>query len=153
MVRALRVGKTTLAYMEAALKYYLDDDSLLENNTIFSTLRQKDEQILSKANRLQKILDDHGIRSTVIDNEGFCGGGALPDESIPSKAVRLELPFSTGRQRSAFAKKVFHRLLRSDPAVVSILRQGEILFDVMTLPEKDLEKVAGIIEKAFNKGK
>ncbi len=38
MVRALRVGKTTLAYMQAALSYYLDEKTLFEHNSIFKML-------------------------------------------------------------------------------------------------------------------
>ncbi len=151
MVRALRVGKTTLAFMEAALRYYLDDDTLLKHNTIFSTLGQSGGEILHKARRLQELLNERDILSSIVDNEGYCGGGALPGESIPSKAVQLQFPFTSGRQRSAFAEKTFRRLLRSDPPVVGVLRQGELLFDVMTLPEKDLEQVADIIHKAIQK--
>ncbi len=151
MVRALRVGKTTLAFMEAALKYYLDDNRLKQNNTIFSTLGLEIEVLERKAAILHSALKEDGIGSEITENEGYCGGGALPGESIPSRAVRLETPGRSGRERSAFAEKLFRQLLTNETPVVSILRQGELFFDVMTLPEEELPKVGGIISTAYHK--
>jgi len=45
MVRALRVCKTTLAMLETACKYYLDDDELFAKNVIFKTLNRSVEDI------------------------------------------------------------------------------------------------------------
>ena len=151
MVRALRVGKTTLAYMEAALKYYLDDEMLLKNNTIFSTLSQTSEEIQRKAELFANKLDSHHIPSDIVDSAGYCGGGALPDESIPSKAVKVNLPFSSGKERSAFSEKVFHELLQQADPIVCILKKGELLFDVLTLQEDDINKVVDIVAGVITK--
>lgn len=151
MVRALRVGKTTLAYMETALKYYLDDESLLKNNTIFSTLNQSATELSQKAESLSRLLDQHNIPTEIIESLGYCGGGALPGESIASKAIKLNIPFNTGKERSAFSEKVFHELLRQNPPMISILKKGEIILDVLTIHNRELNLAADLIVKAIKK--
>ncbi len=49
MVRALRVGKTSLALMEAAMFYYLDDKELVKKNMLFSMMTKKPEELKNKA--------------------------------------------------------------------------------------------------------
>lgn len=138
MVRALRVGKTTLAFMEAALNYYLDEDQLVKNNSIFSTLHQTQQELQNKAEKLMQLFKEKGIPSRIVQNDGYCGGGALPGECVPSLAVQIDFEFVSGKERSQFSERVFKNLLQQDIPVIGILRKGEILFDVMTVPEKEL---------------
>jgi L-seryl-tRNA(Ser) seleniumtransferase len=151
MVRALRVGKTTLAFMEAALKYYLDDRVLVQNNTIFSMLSQSREMLQQKAEKIREQLEQHQVISEVINSKGYCGGGALPGESIPSKAVRLSIPFATGKERSAFSEKVFQGLLTQEIPVIPILRKGEILIDVLTVSENEIKRIVDSILDVIRK--
>jgi L-seryl-tRNA(Ser) seleniumtransferase len=151
MMRALRIGKTTLAYMEAALKLYLDDEKLLKFNTIFQSLDQSPDQLLGKAEVLHKQLAQQGIPSQLVDSQGYCGGGALPGESIPSKAVKLDLTFNSGKERSAFSERVFHGLLAEKPPIISILKKGEIYLDVLTLGPEELNRTADTIARVIQK--
>lgn len=153
MVRALRVGKTTLAFMEAALNYYLQDESLLRNNTIFSTLHQSKSELRKKTEAFRNLLDTNSIPATIIDHEGYCGGGALPGESIPSMAVRINFDFKSGKERSLFSEKVFRELLRQEVPVVSILTKGELLFDILTIQDNEIEALAKIVSDVILKNR
>jgi len=153
MVRALRVGKTTLAYMEAALKYYLDDDNLIKNNTIFSTLHQTAEELLNKASRFQKGLSDKQIPSEIIDSKGYCGGGALPGASIPSKAVKIMFSFKSGKARSAFSEKVFYGLLKQKTPIISILKKGEVILDMLTIQKDEVDKIVDIVSHVIHENR
>jgi L-seryl-tRNA(Ser) seleniumtransferase len=145
MVRALRVGKTTIAFMEAALNYYLDEASLIKNNSIFGMLHQTSDRVKKRAQNLQEKLVVNKIESSLSESEGYCGGGAMPGEKLPSFAVKLEGQFKTNREKADFAEKVHHDLLNHPKPVVGILKKGELYFDVLTLGDQDIEAVAAII--------
>ncbi len=151
MVRALRVGKTTLAFMEAALSYYLDDEILTKKNTIFKMMSKKPEEIRKSAVELQQILSSgYGIDSTIVNGQGQCGGGALPGETIESFALRIDGNFKSNKKKSEFAEKLFYGLLHHQNPVVAILRKGDIYFDLLTIPEDQINKLANIIKDVFN---
>ena len=150
MVRALRVGKTTLAYMQAALSYYLDEKSLLVNNPIFKMMSQSPREIHQRASQLKELLAKDGIDSDLVSNTGFCGGGAMPGESISSSAVKLKDKFSSGKMKSRFYEKLFHRLLKLNPSVVSILKKGEIYFDLLCISDDQLSQLSRLIVEAHS---
>lgn len=146
LVRALRVGKTTLAYMEAALTHYLDDNALLKNNMFFGMLHQSPEEIKSKAKRLSLILSQGGITTVIEESEGYCGGGALPGESLPSFSVKLTSDQKTRRERAAFAEKMHLTLMQHPTPVIGVLKKGELHFDLLTVATDELGIVAEAIQ-------
>ncbi|MCD4684064.1 MAG: L-seryl-tRNA(Sec) selenium transferase [Bacteroidales bacterium] len=150
MVRALRVGKTTLALMEAALSYYLDDKDLFEKNMLFSMMIKKPEEIKNKAGKLQKILSKHQIPSTLVESKGQCGGGALPGKEIDSYALRIDNSLESNKKKSEFAEKLYFGLMKHQSPVVSILRKGDVYFDVLTVPEEQFEKLAKILKDIYS---
>jgi len=139
MVRALRVGKTTLAFMEAALSYYLDDKFLFEKNLLFKLVTTPQEELQAKAQRLKNDLNENGIVSEIVPNVAQCGGGALPGKEIKSVAVRIEPGLKPKRKKSEFSEKLYYQLMMSETPVVAILRRGEIMFDVLTVPNEQIE--------------
>jgi L-seryl-tRNA(Ser) seleniumtransferase len=139
MVRALRVGKTALAFMEAALSYYLDDKYLFEKNLLFKLVTTPQEELRGKAQRLKNDLNEKGIVSEILPNVGQCGGGALPDKEIKSVAVRIEQGLKPNRKKSEFSEKLYHHLMMAETPVVAILRKGDIIFDVLTVPNEQME--------------
>ncbi|MCB2220549.1 MAG: L-seryl-tRNA(Sec) selenium transferase [Bacteroidetes bacterium] len=147
MVRALRVGKTTLAYMEAALSHYLDDRLLEQHNTIFSTLQQSKQIIQSRAKALQQALKLSDISSEIVESDGYCGGGALPDEAVPSMAVKLTGNFHSNKERANWMEKMYFALMQQPKPVIGILKKGELYFDVLTLNDTSVGIVAEIINK------
>ena len=150
MVRALRVGKTTLAFMEAALSYYLDDKTLTEKNNIFRMMTKKSGKLKRNAELLQKKLSDYKINSTITKGKGQCGGGALPGKELDSFAVRIDGDFGSNKKKSEFAERLYYNLLHSKTPVVGILRKGDIYFDLLTIPDEQIGKLAGIIVEVYN---
>jgi len=67
MMRALRVCKTTLAFLETACIYYLNDKDLFEKNLIFKTLSWTEDELNKTAHLLQKELKKSNyIESAII---------------------------------------------------------------------------------------
>ncbi|MEZ5082960.1 MAG: L-seryl-tRNA(Sec) selenium transferase [Bacteroidales bacterium] len=151
MVRALRVGKTTLAYMESALSYYLDEKKLKRYNLIFSMIEQTETMLKNKAELLRKELKKSAVNSSIVSTEGYCGGGALPAQPLRSISVKIELDAQSKKERSEKSEKIFYALLKEETPVVGILKQGELYFDILTIPQEELKDVALTIARVTHK--
>jgi len=147
MMRALRVGKTTLAILETACTYYLNDEDLFENNILFKTLNKSVEELEKTATLLKETLETKGIISEIVKSKGKYGGGTLPDLEIDSFSVKL-LPEN---KKNTLAKKLYHQLLEQETPILSNLKSGEIYFDVLTLKISDIIEIAELISSAVNK--
>jgi L-seryl-tRNA(Ser) seleniumtransferase len=148
MVRALRIGKTTIAFMQAALSYYLDEKKLFEHNRIFEMLNRTPEDINQAANQLKDLFSNAGLKTEVVASDGFCGGGAMPDESLPSFSVKIAKEFISNKEKVAYSEKLFHQLLMQAVPIVSVLKKGEIFFDLLTIDKHDFEKFVNIVMEA-----
>ncbi|MFH1618015.1 MAG: L-seryl-tRNA(Sec) selenium transferase [Candidatus Margulisiibacteriota bacterium] len=137
LMRALRVGKMTIAGLSAVCTAYLKDESLVCDIPIFKFLNRKPDDIKKLAEKLKSLLFEQKIDCEVVENKGHCGGGTLPDLEIASYAVRLS---------GVDAEKLFYKLLRLDRPILGILRKGEILFDLLTVEEKDLQYMGSAIK-------
>jgi L-seryl-tRNA(Ser) seleniumtransferase len=151
MVRALRVGKTTLAFMEAALFTYLDDQVLTKKNLLFNMMSRTPEELLAKAELLKNAFANHGISSSVVKSKAQCGGGALPGKEIESFAVRIHPDLKSGKKKSEFAEKLYTGLMHHAIPVVAILRKGDLYFDVLTLTDSQLNLLAEVVNEVCHK--
>ena len=146
MMRALRVGKTTLAILETACSYYLNDKDLFENNMLFNTLNKSKEEIKETTKLLKESLDKYNIRSKIVESKGKYGGGTLPDYELDSYSLKL-MPEDSNNK---LAKKLYHRLLEQEQPLLSNLKSGAIFFDALTLQNEDIPKITESINIAFN---
>ncbi len=149
LTRALRVGKTTLAMLESVCLNYLDEKKLFAKSPVFRMLNENEESLKKKANRFQQYFIKQQIQTEVVKSEGQPGGGSLPGQRIPSYAIKLEIFSKSRKNRGETAAKIFNLLLQKHYPVLGVLRKGEIVFDVLTIPDEDLEKAAGIIAEVY----
>lgn len=136
LLRALRVCKTTIAILEKACSYYLDEDKLFKNNILFATLNRKESEIESSAQLLKDELHKLGISSTVSESEGQYGGGTLPDLKLKSYQVKLEL------EKKNSGKMLYNRLLNSDFPILTNLKSGHIYIDMLCIKNGDIPLIA-----------
>ena len=113
-------------------------------------LERTEEDLKKNAEAFVSKLADSGIKSRVVKSTGQCGGGTLPNLGINSFAVSLTCEHKSQKKRSLFAEKVFRKLLDLDYPILGILRQGEILFDVLTLSEADFPYIAAVISQILS---
>ncbi|HOY30561.1 MAG TPA: L-seryl-tRNA(Sec) selenium transferase [Bacteroidales bacterium] len=146
MMRALRVCKATTAFLETACTYYLNEKLLKEKNMVFRMLSTPKSELKNKAKTFQKILNDKGVDTEIVSSFGQCGGGTMPDTVIESYAVKIKLK-AANKIRSEYAEKMYSGLLQQPLPVLGILKQGAVLFDVLTLESNEMETVAGIISE------
>ncbi len=136
LMRALRVGKLTIAALSSACRHYLNDRDLVEKNPTFSILEQKIALTAELAEQLSKELCARDIPNEIVLSDAQVGGGTLPEMTVKSNAVRLVPPDKSVKKRSRFAEEKYHYLLQCEVPVVGILRDGYLCFDTLTL-EKD----------------
>ena len=145
MMRTLRVGKLTIAALATVLRYYLKDEDLLTKIPIFMMLNRDDSERSRLANLLKKELNNFGIECKIIDSPARTGGGTLPQLQLKSKAVML---VSADKK---FAKRIFSKLLKLDRPILGILREGNLLFDMQSIFEKDIPYIAKTINSIMRK--
>lgn len=133
LMRALRVGKLTLAALEATLRLHLDRDRCSRELPILtmaaadaSALAQRAETV---AHALREI--DTLVRVDVQTTTAYLGGGAMPTQGIDSAAVRM-------CHQSLSEENLARRLRNGQPAVMPRLHDAAVWLDMRTvLPEQD----------------
>ena len=140
LMRALRVGKLTIAALASVLRRFLSED--YDSLPLFSALSRSPEQLRQLAEELSTTLKNKGVNNEVIASSGRPGGGALPSYVISSWAVKLQLEQE--------AEEVFKRLLQGNTPVEGVLREGSLLFDVLTLQQEQFVTIANAVALALN---
>lgn len=121
LARALRVGKTTLAALEATLRGPATPTALALHADV-ETLRER-------AERLAARLRDAGVDARPVASEAAVGGGGAPGVVLPSAAVSLPEPYAA-------------RLRLGTPAVMGRVDDGRCLLDLRAVPPGDDDEIA-----------
>lgn len=131
--RALRVDKITLGILRHTLTLYQEPERLAEELPLIRTLARKPQELEALAQRVSEIFSAHlsadfGVDTTA--SECQIGSGALPDQRLPSFAVRL-------RHAKDSALTSLQGKLRDLPMpVIGRLQDGALLFDMRTLDDE-----------------
>ncbi|MEV4091680.1 L-seryl-tRNA(Sec) selenium transferase [Streptosporangium saharense] len=127
LARALRVGKTTLAALEATLRG--------PEPPVLGALRADPDTLHDRARALAAELSSAGIDAVAVPSLATVGGGGAPGVTLPSAAVslpgRLAVPLRTG-----------------EPPVVGRIEAGRLLLDLRALPRERDGEVARAVLRA-----
>ncbi len=140
LFRALRVGKLTLAALEATLRSYLAGRE--DEIPALRLMRTPTTVLSARAHKLAQRLAEHGISGcSVVEGESVLGGGSTPMQSMPSPLVAIE-----GRPGRS-ATHVESGLRSYDPPVVARIEKDRVLLDLRTVPEdQEDDLVAAVIQ-------
>ncbi len=140
LFRALRVGKLTLAALEATLRSYLAGRE--DEIPALRLMRTPTAALSARAHKLAKRLAEHGISGcSVVEGKSVLGGGSTPMQSMPSPLVAIE-----GRPGRS-ATHVESGLRSYDPPVVARIEKDRVLLDLRTVPEdQEDDLVAAVIQ-------
>jgi L-seryl-tRNA(Ser) seleniumtransferase len=128
LARAVRVDKTTLVGLQATLLAYLEGKAT-EEIPVWRMIDTPVEALARRARKWQRALKETGTPPSVVATESTVGGGSLPGQTLPTRALALEVP-----SPDALAA----RLRAADPPVVARIEDDQLLLDPRTvLPEQD----------------
>lgn len=135
LLRALRMDKLTLAALEATLRLYLNPERSRESIPVLAMLHASAGVLSGKADTLAAGLSEiNHITCTVEDGEGFSGGGALPQETLPTRIV-------TVKSSSLTVDQLAEALRKCAVPVIGRIQNDAFTMDVRTLIDGDAEVI------------
>ena len=136
LTRAMRVGKMTIAGLEATLKLFLTPEKLTQTHPFYQMLSLKLEDLNKRALRIQRKLRTKlktEAKISVGDGDSQVGSGSVPTELIPTKLLKIRPIVETVDN---LAKKL---RLYSPPICVRV-QKDFVLLDLRTV-QKHQDKV------------
>ncbi len=132
--RALRVGKLTLAALEATLALYLEPERLAETLPTLRLLTRPVDAIRALAGQLRGPLAaalGPGFAVEAVPLHGQIGSGSLPVERLASAGLAIA---ATGARRGGRALDALAGVLRGLPTpVIGRIAEGRLLLDLRSL--------------------
>ncbi len=138
LTRALRLGKLTLAAMEAVLRLYLNPDSLAERLPILRLLARKEADIATAAHRISPYLSralGPAARVTVEPCASQIGSGALPLHNLPSACLAIA-PTALGRGEGRWLERTAAAFRTLPRPVIGHIGDGALRLDLRTLEDE-----------------
>jgi L-seryl-tRNA(Ser) seleniumtransferase len=134
LMRALRVGKLTLAALEATCRRHISRDQTCPAEATQTLLRRTLAELRQRAERMVAALAARGIAAETVRSEGRYGGGTSPDYVKESVGIELTPPPGSAREKERFAERRYHALMhRQEMPIVAVLREGRLVFDMLTI--------------------
>jgi L-seryl-tRNA(Ser) seleniumtransferase len=150
--RALRVGKLTIAALEATLKLFLNPDDLPRVHPVYAMLALTSAQLERRARRLERSLKIALVAAaasisnpstaviSVEGGESQVGSGSVPAEFLPTKLLCL-------RPLRVSAEELALRLRRFEPPVFARVHKEAVWLDLRTVrPAEDRLLEAAILK-------
>jgi L-seryl-tRNA(Ser) seleniumtransferase len=146
LARIVRVGKLTLAALEATLTLFLDESQALREVPTLRMLCRSLAEIAAQAERIAQAIGQRTSNAAVAVVDGFSqmGSGSLPSQNLTTRLVAIQSEFVEAGELAA-------RLRRHTPPVFARVHKGQMLLDPRTLLEGDEEVlIAAAVEALAN---
>jgi L-seryl-tRNA(Ser) seleniumtransferase len=141
--RIVRVGKLSLAGLEATLRLFLDESIALREVPTLAMLRRDLSDITKQAKRIATQLSKSISAATVTTTSGFSqmGSGSLPTQNLATMLVAVQ-------PKKISAESLAQQLRRHSPPIFTRIQNDQVLIDPRTLLEGDdgilIESLTGI---------
>ncbi|WQW63634.1 L-seryl-tRNA(Sec) selenium transferase [Helicobacter pylori] len=140
LYRALRAGKITLTLLFCSLNAWVNHQ---EEITIHALLNQTKDALLQKALKLYALLKPLELNVSIASS--FSKIGNLFGRELESFCVKIQ-PKNT---RALNGEKLYLKLFQK--GVITRISCEFVCFEVFSLNEKDLEKIALVLKEILNK--
>ena len=129
LFRALRVDKLIYQALENTLRQLLLEN--WEAVPALAMIRQSPAQIRARAQAL--LAQVPGIRAEIVPGSSVIGGGATPEQSIPTWLISIECASVVEAERA---------LRLGDPAIVARVEDERLVLDLRTVFREEEDEVA-----------
>ena len=143
LTRALRVGKLTIAALEATLRLYLEEELALKNIPVLKmiltpleTIEERCKKVINKMSSETRVC----MNLSMVDGFSEMGGGALPGERIPTRLISLH-------SEKINAEEIAARLRSNTPPIFARIEQDHILLDMRTVYDEEVDMISVALEK------
>ncbi|MGL2544027.1 L-seryl-tRNA(Sec) selenium transferase [Helicobacter pylori] len=140
LYRALRAGKITLTLLFCSLNAWVNHQ---EETTIHALLHQTKDALLQKALKLYALLKPLELNVSIASS--FSKIGNLFGRELESFCVKIQ----SKNTRALNNEKLYLKLFQK--GVITRISCEFVCFEVFSLNEKDLEKIALVLEEILNK--
>ena len=144
LTRALRCDKMTLFALQEILLIYREPERVNQEIPLYRMLTEPMEKTEEKADLLCDLLRQADVEAELIHIDGQVGGGSAPDVPLPSAGISLD-PVSNGFDLLAMETQ----LRKGENPVIAYVQKDKLVFDLRTIPEEELERLARAILAAL----
>ena len=136
LMRAVRPDKLTLAALVATLEAYRDGRAM-DELPVWRMIAARPAALTRRARAVAGRLAAAGVPARVVTTLSTVGGGSLPEETQPSRAVALEASSITSAAAALRAAR---------PPVIARVVDGSLALDLRSvLPEDDALLAAAVV--------
>ena len=134
LFRALRVDKLIYQALESTLRRLLLER--WEEIPALAMIRQPAETVRARAEALLATVP--GVRAEVIAGQSVIGGGATPEQSIPTWLIAIQCASATAAERG---------LRLGDPPVVARIENQRLVLDLRTVFSAEEVALAAALQR------
>jgi L-seryl-tRNA(Ser) seleniumtransferase len=149
LMRALRVGKLTIAGMEATLRLFLNLEKLKDKHPVYKMFSLTIDELEKRGRRIEKKLQTEISSEDLLSLEeggSQVGSGSVPVETIPTRLLKVQ-------PASVSAENLAKKLRANNPPVFTRVHKDAVLLDLRTIQEAEDELVIEALLTALKKGK
>ena len=144
LTRALRVGKLTVAALEATLRLYVEDELALSRipvlKMILTPLEAIEERCKRVINKLSPETKMH-TKLSIVDGFSEMGGGSMPGEGIPTRLISLH-------SKKINAEEIAAQLRNNTPPIFARIEQDRVFLDMRTVyDDTEIDMITMALEK------
>jgi L-seryl-tRNA(Ser) seleniumtransferase len=142
LLRALRVGKLTIAALEATLRLWRDQGTARSEIPALAMIQANGEALRGRAERIAAELRDQSPQAEIelAHDVGQVGGGSYPGAALDTWVLRISVP-----HRSAKALEAACRA--GEPPVIGRIKDDALVLDPRTvLPDEERVFMRRVLE-------
>ncbi len=143
LMRAMRPDKLTIAALVATLELYRDGRAESEL-PVWRMISATPTALAKRARAIAAQLATGGVECEVVETRSTVGGGSLPEETQPSRAVAIGA-------RHGRANETLARLRAADPPIVARVVDDRAALDLRSVAGEDDEMLARAVTAALVK--
>jgi len=146
--RIVRVGKFTLAALEATLKLFLDESIAISKVPTLQMMLRGLGEIEKQAEKMVTQLSKEKLDAKIETTAGFSelGSGSLPTQQIASRLVSVQPKKMTTEQLA-------EKLRKYNPPIIARVADEKVLIDPRTLRNEDDRIVTEALTAILHRGK